>query len=797
MKIRQCVFLLLFTIITFHAYSGGGSEKKETAQVDGLDISARGAIGRLETAASGPMWTGDGGRNLRLAIMAPEVQGDVPLYLPVYIQGLLNNNFGRFSAVNLIDRQNLDRIISEQNIASSGRYSDRDFVRIGNLINAQFFLFGTIQKLSGNRFSLQLSVTESSTGVRRATFMKEGTLAQLEGRASLINEASAELLTQLGVQLTEAGRRDLLAGNTSTVQAQTELAKGITAQAGGSEIEALFNFAQAVSFDPTQLEALSRLNTLSTTISGGTISQRITNDIQARDRWLEAFKETTRFFNEHPPFEIIFDPNLIQIGETDFARRTATLGMRIALDPSKAGFDALNALLGGLEKTGRREAWGFSGWPLLDITPRVSGTVVFGGKRSFSYKVDVALVNENGKRIGNGSVTLNSEISRFSSGDRSVIIPVNVDDVVRFQNIKAEDLTPTLTIIIVAVNGISSRNLAVTGYMRVETGDLEIREIERKILDSAERIIGEIHSVVFSPDCRYFLSGSSDNTVKLWYTQTGRLIRILTGHRDEVYSVAFSPDGRLIVSGSGDNTIKLWDTYTGELIRTFLGHRDGVSSVTFSPDGRQIVSGSRDNTIKLWETNTGRLIRTFSGHISGVRDVKFTLNGKQLISGSLYGTTEVNNPRNFIKLWDIATGNEIRSFTGEGGYCESITVRDDGYFVSGATWGGTVSIHLWDINTGRKIRSFNDGGIETVCFNPDGSRLISGNASGDIKLWDVNTGREIRTFSGKGYGVNSVSFSSDGRYIISSHTDCTIKLWNADNGRLIRTIGTAETREFL
>jgi hypothetical protein len=149
---------------------------------DDFAISALGAIGGMEAAASVPMYTGAGGENFHLAILAPEIQGDVPDYLPLYIQGLLNNNINKFSGINLIDRQNLNRIIAEQNLAASGRFSDRDFVSIGNLTNAQYFLFGTIQRLSGNRYSLQLSITESSTGIRKANSMKDGTLAQFEGR---------------------------------------------------------------------------------------------------------------------------------------------------------------------------------------------------------------------------------------------------------------------------------------------------------------------------------------------------------------------------------------------------------------------------------------------------------------------------------------------------------------------------------------------------------------------------------------------------------------------------------------
>jgi len=475
MSINFHLFLLILLIVANQpCFSSGASETNTT--VDGTVISARGALGRLEAATSGPLYTGNGGENIRLAILAPQVQGEVPAYLPIYIQGLLNNNFNKYSAINLIDRQNLERIITEQKIAASGSYSDNDFVKIGNLTNAQYFLFGTIQKLSGDRYSLQLSITDSTTGVRKANFMKDGPLTQLEGRGTLINEATADLLAQLGVQLTEAGKQTLLAGNTSAVKAEAGLARGITAQAGGSEVEALFNFTQAITFDPSQIEALSRLNTLSSTISGGTISQRIVNDIQARDRWLEVFKETTRFFNDHPPFEIIFDPNLIQIGETDYAKRTANIGMRIVLDSSQAGFDALNALLEGLEKTGKRSTWGFSGWP-LDVTPKTAGTVLFDGKRSLGYKVDVALINEANKTIGNSSITLNTEIN-FSTGDRRIAPPFTVGDIVNFRNVKAEDLTPTLTIVIIAVNGISSREINASGYMKIETGNLRGEHLE-------------------------------------------------------------------------------------------------------------------------------------------------------------------------------------------------------------------------------------------------------------------------------------------------------------------------------
>jgi formylglycine-generating enzyme required for sulfatase activity len=113
--------------------------------------------------------------------------------------------------------------------------------------------------------------------------------------------------------------------------------------------------------------------------------------------------------------------------------------------------------------------------------------------------------------------------------------------------------------------------------------------------------------VSFSPDGKRIVSGSYDNTVKVWDAQTGQETLTLKIHSDDVTSVSFSPDGKRIVSGSYDNTVKVWDAQTGQETRTLKGHSDWVSSVSFSPDGKRIVSGSYDNTVKVWDLRTVRV----------------------------------------------------------------------------------------------------------------------------------------------------------------------------------------------
>ena len=143
-----------------------------------------------------------------------------------------------------------------------------------------------------------------------------------------------------------------------------------------------------------------------------------------------------------------------------------------------------------------------------------------------------------------------------------------------------------------------------TGTVRV--WDANIGGLLREFTTGANRNLpfepgSAVNSVTFSPDGQTLASGSDDNTVRLWNTNTGESLGILTGHKSDVNSVAFSPDGRMIVSGSDDDTVRLWDANTGEYLRIFTGPEADVNSVAFSPDGRMIAGGSNDNTVHLWE----------------------------------------------------------------------------------------------------------------------------------------------------------------------------------------------------
>ena len=119
------------------------------------------------------------------------------------------------------------------------------------------------------------------------------------------------------------------------------------------------------------------------------------------------------------------------------------------------------------------------------------------------------------------------------------------------------------------------------------------------------------------------------------------VLRTLIGHTDEVWSVAISADGKTLVSGSKDQTIKVWELSTGKEMWTLRGHTDNAHSIAISADGQTLVSGSWDETIKVWELSTGKEMRTLRGHIHHVTSVAISADGQTLVSGSWDRTIKV------------------------------------------------------------------------------------------------------------------------------------------------------------
>ncbi|KAJ6523257.1 WD40-repeat-containing domain protein [Mycena vulgaris] len=369
------------------------------------------------------------------------------------------------------------------------------------------------------------------------------------------------------------------------------------------------------------------------------------------------------------------------------------------------------------------------------------------------------------------------------------------------------------------------RGLAVQSGMTITMTEIQLKSL----LDSTYAVLrghlDAVTSVAFSPDGTHIVSGSNDNTVRVWDAETQTQIGApLEGHTNPVTSVAFSPDGTRIVSGSDDRAVHVWDTKTQTQIRAPLeGHKSTVTCAAFSPDGTRIISGSDDRALHVWDTETQTQIRApLKGHTNWVNSVAFSPDGTQMLSGSGDSTmcvwdaktqTQIGAPLkghtstvtsvafspdgthivsgsgdNTVCVWDAKTQTQIGApLKGHKGTVTSVAFSPDGTcIVSGSS---DKTVHMWDAETQTQIGAPLEGHTDwvwSVAFSPDGTRIVSGSEDNTVRVWDTETQTQSEAqLEGHRSTVTTVAFSPDGTHIVSGSDDNTVRVWDAETQRQI------------
>ncbi len=267
-------------------------------------------------------------------------------------------------------------------------------------------------------------------------------------------------------------------------------------------------------------------------------------------------------------------------------------------------------------------------------------------------------------------------------------------------------------------------------------------------------------------------------------------LRTYRGHEGFIWSLAFSTDGTRIATAGEDRTVQVWDPATGRLLAKFREHTDAPRCVRFSPDGTRVASSGLDATIRVWDPATGHVHRVLSGHATHTDDragreplavwgLSFHPGGKQLASASSDRT---------VKLWDLETGQELRTFREHGARVLSVAYSPDGARIASADSAGTIL--LWDPATGQVLRRFQGegSGVLSMAFHPDGRRLAAPASGSAIAIWDTTDGKELQRLPGLARAALSLSFSPDGRTLAAGGDDKTIRIWELEGGRLLHTI---------
>ena len=252
----------------------------------------------------------------------------------------------------------------------------------------------------------------------------------------------------------------------------------------------------------------------------------------------------------------------------------------------------------------------------------------------------------------------------------------------------------------------------------------------------------------------------------------------LEGKPGVVRGLAFSPDGKILGAGS-DADVWLWDVRTGQRRSTLSGQERVVTCVAFRPDGKTVAAGGADGTVKLWDVAGGKARITLRGHPGPVHAVAFSPDGRTLVTGS-------EDDR--IRFWDADGGKELGSVAAAGpGICALAFGREE-------PWVTVVSRGLkrktFPLNAGRLRLVLADGGkVACVAFSPDSKTLAVGKiADGKIRLYDLLTGKQVTAFEGKAKdkGVAALAFSPDGKLLAAGGE--AVCLWDVGTGKERLTI---------
>ena len=201
-------------------------------------------------------------------------------------------------------------------------------------------------------------------------------------------------------------------------------------------------------------------------------------------------------------------------------------------------------------------------------------------------------------------------------------------------------------------------------------------------------------NAVFAPTGDRIAVGSRFGTVCVWNFQQPESPIELTGHTDHPWALAFSSDGKRLVSGADDQTARVWDVELGKEIAILpIGESCTPMGFAFSPCG-DLIAGGLNNEIRLWCTEQLTTLRTIPQPENNRRPyaLAFSRCGKYLASGTWW---QKGMKKMAIRIWDVATNENIHTFRGHNSDVQSLDFSPDGTMLASSGFDGTILV--WDL----------------------------------------------------------------------------------------------------
>ena len=301
---------------------------------------------------------------------------------------------------------------------------------------------------------------------------------------------------------------------------------------------------------------------------------------------------------------------------------------------------------------------------------------------------------------------------------------------------------------------------------------------------------GAVRAVAFAPGGDLLATAGRDGTVVLWRTgeSEGSLERRLDVGEGGVTSLAWTPDGKLLAAGNEYHTIALWRAADGSKVGTLADHEGAVRSIAVSPDGGTLASVGADGALFLW--SVFRRVRLADAKLEGLPTcVVFSPAGAEFVVG--HAETGFLGRKGFATLHDAETREVRHTFGGENHVVAAAFSSGGAYLAtaerSQGILGGGSYVRLWNVATRKELRSFacGKGDVTCIALSPDGRHIATGSDDETAAVWDFSSGRRLLRLgtlvSGHGGAVRSVAYSPDGRQLATASDDGTVRVWEVSD----------------
>jgi WD40 repeat protein len=293
---------------------------------------------------------------------------------------------------------------------------------------------------------------------------------------------------------------------------------------------------------------------------------------------------------------------------------------------------------------------------------------------------------------------------------------------------------------------------------------------------------GLVLGVAFSPDSKQLAVACADGMAGVLGIEKWKESNGLRGHLEGLSAVVFTPDGKELATGSGDGTVKFWEPMRWQEAATYTNHGGALRGLTFGPDGSTLAAIDRGGTFRVCDALTlkERATAPLQLKTRRVTCAALTPDGSALAVGGVNDTVE---------LLRKGKGKDPTILKAPPGVIHALAFSADGKIL--AAGGGAFAegaVRLWDMATLNELHTLGGFGCEVTAlsFSPNGNLLAAAGTNGTVKLWQTRTGKELFS-TRKQVDVPCLAFSADGRRLAWASGD-TVTIAAVPEGKVLHTI---------